>query len=94
MDANVSQDEILLEDKLDELVKDHSRLQVTHVVETPDDGWKGEKGLSDEEKMKRHLFSVGDDVVSIVCGPPPMVEAAKKGLKSMGFEEHITFFHY
>lgn len=94
IDANVNKSEILLKDHLQELVKEHSRLQVTHVLEHPDEDWEGEKGLVDEDKMRRHLFSAEEGVVSLVCGPPPMMEAAKKGLTQMGFKENTSFFHY
>lgn len=95
LDANLTQKEILLESNLAELSDKHStRFQITHVLEHPEDDWHGEKGLIDEEKMKKHLFAADDGVVSIVCGPPPMMEAAKKGLGSMGFKENSTFFHY
>lgn len=96
LDANKTKDDILLDDELDELRKTHEKqFKLVHILDSPDDGWEGETGKLDKDNISRNVFKPdGDDVVTLVCGPPPMLEAAKDGLLSLGFEEDKTFFHY
>lgn len=94
LDANVNQEEILQRRPFDEMAHRHPRFKITHVLEKPEDEWTGETGLVDEDKMKRHLHPADDGTITLICGPPPMVDAMKDGLKKMGFEEDKNFFHY
>lgn len=94
IDANINKSEVLLHEELNNLHDKYDNFDITHVFEKPDDSWDGEKGLVDQEKMERHLFPAADDTISLVCGPPPMMKAAKEGLLELGFEDGKTFFHY
>jgi cytochrome-b5 reductase len=55
------------------------RFQVVHVLseEREDSEWKGLRGHIDKNIMETYLPdpSVGDDLIILVCGPPPMYQA-------------------
>lgn len=82
LDANKSEDDILLRDELDALVKKStSRLRITHVLSHPKDkdGWCSKGGLSghvNADVIKSKLFPPGDDSVVFLCGPPGMIQKA------------------
>jgi len=79
--GNKSPDDIMLKPQLDALAKAHAdRFTVTYVVgETEDDdravendGWEGETGWIDAEKVKRLAFPPAAGTVVWVCGVDDM----------------------
>ncbi|ORZ27618.1 NADH-cytochrome b5 reductase 2 [Lobosporangium transversale] len=76
--ANVTPDDIILKDVLDELVKTHpDQLKVTYVVSRPPaEGWIGETGRVNAEMIRRHVPEIGTEGNKVfVCGPPGMMNA-------------------
>lgn len=73
---------------LEEIEKLPSKLnlKIVHVLESPPDGWTGEKGFVNTEVLLRHLpeerkpnwFEI------FICGPGPMMEAVEKSLSRLG----------
>jgi cytochrome-b5 reductase len=76
--SQVSTD-ILASDLLDQWDQDYpDQLQVTHVLSNePQDSssWKGERGILDEALLHAYLPPPDDNVIILVCGPPPMYKA-------------------
>merc|ERR1712113_1127986 len=108
--GNGKTDDIILKDELDELAKVHAdRFEVTYVVGTTADdrsaaeqGWKGEMGWVDEEKLKRLAFPPGAGTVVWVCGVDDMYKSlaggrATKGIKAgtalhnLGYTEEMVW---
>jgi NAD(P)H-flavin reductase len=83
--ANPAQDQIVFGEELAEIQKGrHPFLKVVHVLSRPNEGWTGETGHVDREKIERFC---GDDLrtkVFYVCGPPPMLKAVIASLESLG----------
>ena len=78
--GNNSVADILLREELDSLAKSSSNLTVHHVLGTAADapkpeGWSGEVGWIDEEKIKRLCFPPAADTLVFVCGLPAMYES-------------------
>ena len=82
--GNKSPDDIMLRAELDALAKAHAdRLEVTYIVgEDEDDqravfndGWEGETGWIDEDKVRRLAFPPGSGVRVWVCGVDAMYDA-------------------
>lgn len=73
---------------LEEIEKLHPRLdlKVVHVLETPPQGWTGEKGFVNAEILKRHLPAERSPnrVEIFICGPGPMMNAVEKALIQIG----------
>jgi cytochrome-b5 reductase len=73
-------DDILGKVMMDAWSKEYmKRFQVVHILseEPKDSEWKGLRGFMDKNIMETHLPdpSVGDDLLILVCGPPPMYNA-------------------
>lgn len=96
VDANKSESDILLKDKLDEFEKKSGgRLKITHVLSHPSDGWKGKKGHVDADLIREALFEPGDKTGVFLCGPPGMIQkAALPALRDWGFKEDGNIFGF
>lgn len=84
--ANVSEDDILMKEELDTLSKENpNRFKVHYVLNNPPSNWQGSVGFVTPEIMKNHLPSADEDSTVLICGPPPMVSAMKKGAQDIGY---------
>jgi predicted ferric reductase len=83
--ANKTRETIAFEDELAELGK-RLDLQVVHVLESPPDGWQGERGFINSEMLNRYLFEDRSKDVSetFICGPKPMMDAVEIALVKAG----------
>ncbi|KAK4992574.1 NADH-cytochrome b5 reductase [Elasticomyces elasticus] len=85
--ANVNEEDILLKEDLDQLAREDAGFRVHYVLNNAPDKWTGGVGFVTPEIMKDHLPSPASDIKILVCGPPPMVSAMKKGTESLGYEK-------
>ncbi|KAK3900131.1 hypothetical protein C8A05DRAFT_45972 [Staphylotrichum tortipilum] len=76
--ANVTEQDILLREDLDQLVREDKGFRVHYVLDKPPAGWTGGVGY-------KWLPKAADDVKILLCGPPPMVGGLKKTAESLGF---------
>ncbi|KAK3984522.1 nitrate reductase [NADH] [Cladorrhinum sp. PSN332] len=76
VDANRTEGDILLREELDEFVnKGKGQVEIMHVLSRPGEGWTGEKGRVDEDRLKRGLFPpVKGQSVAFLCGPEGLVK--------------------
>jgi predicted ferric reductase len=65
----------------------HPRLRVVHVLSSPGEGWKGEKGFVDGEKIRRYCHDDLRGKAFYMCGPQGMLDALSASLKGMGVPE-------
>lgn len=77
VDANKSESDILLRDELDKFVREsQGRLQITHVLSHPSEGWKGKTGHVNADIIKQSLFPPEEGSAVFLCGPPAMIQKA------------------
>ncbi len=77
IDANKSEDDILLREQMDELEKGHrEQIKITHVLSHPSDGWKGIKGHVNADIIRENGFEPKEGNVVFLCGPPTMIQKA------------------
>lgn len=73
---------------LEEIEELRSRLDlnVIHVLETPPEKWKGERGFVNVDILKRAMAFEGvpNQVEAFICGPGPMMNAVEKALIKLG----------
>lgn len=49
-------------------------------------GWKFGSGFITADMLKRHLFAPSDGTLTLICGPPPMIEfACNPNLDKLGY---------
>jgi predicted ferric reductase len=59
-------------------------LRVVHVLSDPPEHWTGERGLIDFALLARQLAHDLDGTDFFLCGPPPLLAAARAGLHRLG----------
>ncbi|KAK2646004.1 hypothetical protein Ddye_021199 [Dipteronia dyeriana] len=102
--ANVSPDDILLQQKLDVLAASHPNLKIFYTVDNPSKNWKGGTGYISKDMVLKGLPRPGDDTLILVCGPPGMMEHISGGnakdwsqgeltgiLKEAGYTEQMVY---
>lgn len=85
--ANVTEQDILLREDLDELTAQDSGIRVHYVLDRPPDNWTGGVGFVTADMIKKYLPAAAPDVKILLCGPPPMVNGLKKATEALGFQK-------
>lgn len=96
IDANKTENDILLLAELDQLAKDHpDQFQITHVLSHAGEDWKGKKGHVTKEILQKCVFPPGQDTVALLCGPPAMIQkAVLPALREIGYREDENLFGF
>jgi hypothetical protein len=54
--------------------------------------WAYSKGIVTADMIREHLPAPGDDVLLLLCGPPPMVQlACHPNLDKLGYSQKMRF---
>ncbi|KAK7225890.1 hypothetical protein V2G26_013893 [Clonostachys chloroleuca] len=85
--ANVTAQDILLQEDLDSLTKEDAGIRVHYVLDKPPEGWTGGVGYVTADMITKWLPKPADDVKILLCGPPPMISGLKKTTESLGFKK-------
>lgn len=91
--ANQSEKDILLRNELDELAKKHpEQFKVWYTVDKATEGWPYGVGFVNENMVKVHLFPADDSTITLMCGPPPMINfACNPALDALGYHPDNRF---
>lgn len=83
-----SEPDIMLKKELDEFAKaSPEKFRIWYMLDEPSAGWTGGTGHFDAATLRKYMPKPAADTKALLCGPPPMVNAAKKILVSeLGFE--------
>lgn len=79
IDANKTEDDILLHDDLNRIEREsEGRTKIAHVLSHPKDekAWKGLSGHVNADIIKDKLHAPAEDSVVFLCGPPGMIQKA------------------
>ncbi|KAK9369031.1 hypothetical protein V1509DRAFT_501909 [Lipomyces kononenkoae] len=85
--ANVTEEDILLKDDLDELAANHKNFTVHYVLNNPKEGWTGGVGFVTADMIKAWCPAPAADIKILLCGPPPMISAMKKATVELGYDK-------
>lgn len=90
--ANVTYEDILLKEELDELAsKFPDRISVYYVLNQPPEGWNGGVGFVSKEMIQAHCPAPSQDIQILRCGPPPMNKAMAANLEALGYSSQMQF---
>lgn len=85
--ANRSEGDILLREELDKFARRYPKnFKVWYMLDQPPTDWKFGSGYVTKDLMQEKLPAAGVDTKVMLCGPPGMVNASKKNLVDLGFE--------
>lgn len=86
--ANRTEEDILLRSELEAFARKYpNNLKLHYMLDTPSPGWQGGIGYVTKDIMAERFPAAGADSKVMLCGPPGMINAAKKALVELGFEK-------
>ncbi|KAH8651099.1 hypothetical protein BX600DRAFT_441542 [Xylariales sp. PMI_506] len=86
--GNRSVDDILLRQKLDSYARRYpNTFKVWYLLDRAPDDWAFGKGYVNAEIVENFLPGASQDTKILLCGPPGMVNACKKTLVALGYNE-------
>ncbi|XP_004610093.2 NADH-cytochrome b5 reductase 1 [Sorex araneus] len=91
--ANQTENDIILRDDLEELQARYpNRLKLWFTLDHAPEDWAYSKGFVTADMIREHLPAPGDDVLILLCGPPPMVQlACHPNLDKLGYSQKMRF---
>jgi predicted ferric reductase len=81
--ANKQWERTCFREELDTL-KDRLNLRVVHILESPPEGWQGERGYIDAEMIERNLPEDRRGIEYFICGPEAMMACVERSLRRLG----------
>jgi len=83
--ANRTEGDIAFRRELEEIAAGgHPRLRVVHILSEPGEGWSGETGYMDKDKLSRYIAEGRERRMYYVCGPAPMIKLVMAALGELG----------
>ncbi|XP_077178002.1 NADH-cytochrome b5 reductase 2 isoform X3 [Paroedura picta] len=91
--ANQTEEDILLRPELEEVAANHpDQFKFWYTLDRPPQGWNYSSGFVTADMIKDHLPAPGNDVLILMCGPPPMIQfACQPNLEKLGYAKESTF---
>ncbi|KAL4714474.1 hypothetical protein ACJJTC_017769 [Scirpophaga incertulas] len=91
--ANQTEQDILLRNELEKFQTEHpDQFKLWYTIDRPSEGWQYSVGFINEDMIRDHLFEKGQDVMTLMCGPPPMINfACNPALDKLGYQENLRF---
>jgi cytochrome-b5 reductase len=91
--ANQTEGDILLRDDLDVLAAKHQdKFKVWYTIDRASESWKFSVGFINDEMIKDNLFPPSKDTITVMCGPPPMINfACLPSLEKLDYDKELNF---
>lgn len=91
--ANQTENDILLRNELDELAEKHGeQFKVWYTVDQASESWKYSTGFVNADLIREHLYAATEKPITLMCGPPPMINyACIPNLDALGYESNLRF---
>ncbi len=93
--ANGEESGIVFREELDQMAAgSRPALQVVHILSRPGEGWPGERGRLDKEKLARLCGGRLDSATFFLCCPPLMTRSLVKILRELGVPYRRITYEY
>uniref|UniRef100_K7FTU8 NADH-cytochrome b5 reductase n=2 Tax=Pelodiscus sinensis TaxID=13735 RepID=K7FTU8_PELSI len=91
--ANQTEKDILLREELEEVKVEHpDRFKFWYTLDRAPENWEYSEGFVNQDMFREHLPPPQDDVLILMCGPPPMIQyACIPNLEKLGYTKNMTF---
>jgi ferredoxin-NADP reductase len=84
--ANRTEKNIIFREDLELMQKQNENLKIVLTLDEPGEGWNGETGMINADKIKKNVMDYATRVF-YTCGPPGMIQATITLLKSLNIAE-------
>ncbi|KFO08224.1 NADH-cytochrome b5 reductase 3, partial [Balearica regulorum gibbericeps] len=91
--ANQTEKDILLRSELEEIqVQNPGRFKFWYTLDRAPENWDYSQGFVNQEMIRDHLPPPQNDVLILMCGPPPMIQyACIPNLDKLGYTKDMRF---
>jgi cytochrome-b5 reductase len=89
-----NEEEILLRQVLERHAQKHPNLKLYYTLLEPPENWAMGVGFVNKEIIEGQFPAASDDLLIIICGPPPFCNAMKKLLDSMNYSKDRHYYSY
>ncbi|NWU91930.1 NB5R3 reductase, partial [Upupa epops] len=91
--ANQTEKDILLRSELEEIQAGHpGRFKCWYTLDRAPENWDYSQGFVNQEMIRAHLPPPQNDVLILMCGPPPMIQyACIPNLDKLGYTKDMRF---
>ncbi|NXL22059.1 NB5R3 reductase, partial [Setophaga kirtlandii] len=91
--ANQTEKDILLRSELDEIqAQNPARFKCWYTLDKAPENWDYSQGFVNQEMIRDHLPPPQNDVLILMCGPPPMIQyACIPNLDKLGYAKDMRF---
>ncbi|NXF30914.1 NB5R3 reductase, partial [Nyctibius bracteatus] len=91
--ANQTEKDILLRSELEEIqVQNPGRFKCWYTLDKAPENWDYSQGFVNQEMIRDHLPPPQNDVLILMCGPPPMIQyACIPNLDKLGYTKDMRF---
>ncbi|NXW23915.1 NB5R3 reductase, partial [Circaetus pectoralis] len=91
--ANQTEKDILLRSDLEEIqVQNPGRFKCWYTLDRAPENWDYSQGYVNQEMIRDHLPPPQNDVLILMCGPPPMIQyACIPNLDKLGYTKDMRF---
>ncbi|KAL1346422.1 hypothetical protein HN51_020078 [Arachis hypogaea] len=90
--ANVTVDDILLKEELDNFASKYpSQFNVYYVLNKPPNEWNGGVGYITKDMIQTHCPAPARDIQILMCGPQPMNNTMTSYLNELGYTSKMQF---
>ncbi|OEL38652.1 NADH--cytochrome b5 reductase 1 [Dichanthelium oligosanthes] len=90
--ANVTYEDILLKEELDNMAKTYpDHFKIYYVLNQPPENWNGGVGFVSKEMIQSHCPAPAEDIQILRCGPPPMNKAMAAHLDELNYTKEMQF---
>jgi cytochrome-b5 reductase len=88
--GNLTENDIILREKIEEYAKSCPNITVYHVLNKPPQGWKQGEGFITPDMITKFCPAPGQGKI-LMCGPPPMIGAMMKNCTTLGYTKTELF---
>jgi len=94
--ANQTEDDILCRSDLEKVLKENpTRFKLWYTLDRPPQDWKYSSGFVSDTMLKDHFYPAADDTLTLMCGPPPMINfACNPALEKLGYDLTKSCYAY
>jgi cytochrome-b5 reductase len=89
--GNYNEEDILCRDELSYYALTRSNIDVYISLNNPPGKWAMGAGFVNEDVIKKGLPPPANDIIILLCGPPPMIKVMVAILKNLGYTDQMIF---
>lgn len=88
--ANHTPVDILIKERIDELISQHSKLKVTYIVTKASEEWEGPTGHITSDVLSKYMPAPSRDTLIMFCGTKPFNKYVARTLSELGYTDEMV----